>query len=243
MKPLSQIVTAILLVLSTPLVQSENVLFLGNSLTNRQVPKYFKRISKIVNGKVKVFSHTPGGSTWIYHSRAKDPQNLIKSRKWDAIVLQEQSYFLAQSHNFYSSHSLEPLRHMKPLLDKHAKKVVLFQTWGYFGEHYQYMQDRLVSGYKEAGETVNGKIAKVGQVWNKLYDKYEDILYKPDGKHPTHYGNYVSAYTIFCEVFDVSPEKVKYKPKNIRLEFKKDLIKAIKEVQGTAINNELVTEV
>src|SRR5437899_560095 len=93
--------TVALLALSTPAAQPQegkakdeiNVLFIGNSLTyGNDLPKMIAALAKA--GKQPSMYHereTPGGCTFEKHWKDGKALTKIQSRKWDYVVLQDNS--------------------------------------------------------------------------------------------------------------------------------------------------------
>lgn len=158
-KKLSNLLTIVLLLSTNTDAANlrKNVLFIGNSFTSRnKMPFLFRKIAHKNNEKVKVYQSTKGSYTWNMHSQDKDTISMIKKRKYEAVVMQEQSMFLSRTSSFYRIQSFPFLEKLDETIDG---KIHLFLTWGYyngieFGDNYYNMQNRLIDGYRDSVKTI-----------------------------------------------------------------------------------------
>ncbi|HPX75489.1 MAG TPA: hypothetical protein PLW77_02780, partial [Bacteroidales bacterium] len=75
--------------------QEKSVLFIGNSYTysNEGVPTALKKIAESLGEEVNTEMIAPGGYRFSNHCTNQATLDLINSRNWDYVVLQEQSQY------------------------------------------------------------------------------------------------------------------------------------------------------
>lgn len=222
----------ILYMLITYVSAATNVLFLGNSFTGRKMPKFFKKIARKFGEKVNIESYTPGGVTWYYHSLAPKTEELINSKHWDAVVLQEQSSLLSLPGDVYYRQSLGPLRALAYKLRNQTDQIVLFQTHAYY-YGFDVMQQRLIEGYNAAERSINTsfddvRVARAGEKWRVAKDYFGMRLYKMDLRHPSTLGNYLDACVMYETIFNKSIYKLRFKPRGVSKKDKKKILQVLK---------------
>lgn len=217
------------------------ILFIGNSFTIANNMKgIFKDIGKEnKNRAITTEQSARGSASWASH--VKDPYtlSLIRSRNnWKAVVLQEQSQFLSYPKYIYNLYSLQYLKLLDSVIQNHTGKITLFQTWGYEygdyvqGDDYYKMQQRLISGYNDAYDTItlNRKsIAPVGQHWMNTFPEMNSELYIYDGKHPSKYGSFLAACVIYKNIYQIPRVKYGSRIKGINETTKNKLLKYCNE--------------
>lgn len=184
------------------------VLFVGNSYSFG-VPRAFEKLAEKRGKSVRVDQITHSGWTLARHAGNDETLRKIRERKWDVVVLQEQS-------RLPSLPARRALR-MLPNVDKLAAEArkqgatpVLYQTWGYrdgdherFHDDFHAMSARVRDGYRAAAEKTGGlTVVPVGDAWEREVSAGRaDRLFMPDGSHPTSYGNAVSAEVFYETLF------------------------------------------
>ncbi len=194
------------------------VLFIGNSYTFG-LPKAFARAAKARGRDVEVAQATRSGQSLAGHVSDPATLGILRSRRWDVVVLQEASRTPA-----------DPVRRrlsMIPAVRKLANEVrrqgslpVLYQTWGRrdgdpkvrHDEFFQ-MNRRIREGYLLASRKCgNLPIVPVGEAWEREFHAGRGAaLYQPDGSHPSPRGVELNAETfrkaLIPEVSDTGTKK------------------------------------
>ncbi|BBM00111.1 DUF4886 domain-containing protein [Microbulbifer sp. GL-2] len=190
-----------------------SVLFIGNSYT-QPLPPIIQLIARNNGTLINYRSITPGGWTLKKHSQSKVTLEAIREKRWDYIVLQEQS----QLPSFAEE---QRRKEIYPYADKLVKEIrkasakpLLFLTWGRkHGDIHNIpddtrseMQARLLEGYQNMAKLTSSKIIPVGIAWESVIStKDSDIdLYTHDGSHPNHNGIYLSAAVFVSHLLDSS---------------------------------------
>lgn len=186
---------------------TESVLFIGNSYTYRNggVDKHLKflligtghQYKKVIRCTAKGQYHL------LTHWNDPETQLLIKSKKWDKIVLQEYgSGAWKETEEF--QRSVKGLVKDIRAVNKNAQ-IFLFSTWNY--KKSPGMEDSLYAEYSNISKIVNAKVVPVGFLWKQLRPKMN--LYESDGAHPNPQGTFVSACLFYEHLYNLDVRKTK----------------------------------
>lgn len=197
------------------------VLFLGNSYTEyNNLPQLVASVA-LSKGDTLVFdAYTPGGQTFQQHSVSGICRDKILSRKWDYVVLQEQSQLPSFSPGRVESQVLPYAAALCQQVRNNdtCSRVMFYMTWGRENGDalmcmsysplctFNGMQQRLRDSYLQMAETNHAEVAPVGMVWKYIREHSpEIILYDTDGSHPGLAGSYLAACTFYASLFHKSP--------------------------------------
>jgi hypothetical protein len=186
-----------------------SVLFIGNSYSFN-VPKELRRVASREGRKLRVGQITIGGWTLAQHVARGEASRAIREGKWGFVVIQEQSLIPANPYK-------RP-REMFPNVRKLASEArdagsvpVLYQTWGRqhgnprlsAKDDFKAMNRRVREGYHEAAREAGGlTIVPAGDVWEReVAAGRGEMLYMPDGSHPTPYAERLIAETFYRTLF------------------------------------------
>lgn len=177
-----------------------------------------------------VASSASGGYSFQNHCDNSTSINLIFSRTWDYVVLQEQS----QKPAFPPSQvEAETYPYAKKLCDTIRKNsmctnVLFFMTWGYKNGDsrncpyyppictYEGMQTRLKESYLEMANNNNAAVAPVGMCFKKIRETNPEIeLYSSDESHPSVHGTYLAACAFYATIFNKTPQGATFVPQQI----------------------------
>ncbi len=223
MKKLYFILTlcSLTLFVSNSFSQTKSILFLGNSYTyyNGGLPTMLKNIANSLGETIEVESNALGGYTLENHSTNSTSLELIASRNWDYVVLQEQS----QKPSFPPSQvETEVYPYSTVLCDSiysnnTCTKPLFFMTWGYENGDasncpyytplctYEGMQWRLRQSYVEMAEANNAWAVPCGMAVKAVRESNPEIgLYYTDGSHPSIHGTYLAACTFYSSIYHKS---------------------------------------
>lgn len=197
---------------------AKKILFIGNSYTAGIQKAVTEIIAASPHAKSELKFICPGGRTLIQHSENKDVLDLIKSQKWDFIVLQDQSQTPAVAYDNF----LQGLKKLDNLIDETGAQTVLYMTWGHRdGDKgnpqligtYTAMQDALTKAYEGGAKAANAKITPVGEAWRDIRSSNKDLgvgLYVGDGRHPSNKGAYLAANLFYMKLFGADPKKLNF---------------------------------
>jgi hypothetical protein len=203
--------------------QETSVLFIGNSFTfYNYMPGILKDIAS-ANGKtMHVDTAVTGGKDLKFHSGRQRTYEMIKSKKWDYIVIQGHSNEFAQPDGKVDTLTLPFAKKIIDSIRLHSpcSRVLFYMTWGYKNgnpkwkaiANYDSMQLRIERQYLRFADLFNAGVVPVGMVWKEVRDSYPFInLYDPDRFHPILTGSYLSACTFYTTIFGETPYKNKAK--------------------------------
>ncbi len=204
---------------STPTPAKIRVLFIGNSLTAyNDLPGMFAELAQSGGHMVEVDMSYEGDGTWAGHVKSAYTRNKITQKKWDLVVLQEQSDYPAiaaqRQERVYPA-----LRVLKNRASASGSTPILFMTWGRREglseagfKTYAEMQAQVEAGYMEIANELKLMVVPVGIAWqNALAQQPQLELWLSDGIHPTRAGTYLSACVFYTAIFRQSPAGLKYR--------------------------------
>lgn len=181
--------------------KSINVLFIGNSYTYvNDMPSILEQISANNSESIHSTMAVAGGATLEMHWNNPQTRSLLRSRKWDVAVLQEQSMQPIGNPASFSQYA--------GLLANEARssgaKVMLYMTWAREGSPEQ--QDDLTNAYRSVAANSCCRVAPVGEAWRIVRDRRSDIaLFADDGSHPSPAGSYLTACVFYAAITGKTP--------------------------------------
>lgn len=191
------------------------ILFIGNSFTFvNDLPAMLTEIAEKDGIALTAGAVYRGGA---YLRQFADPAHELgirlrkqyEAEKWDAVVLQDQSFNPAK----------DPADHRaaveKIIADvvKNGEKIYLYQTWAYrdgteklnsTGMTYEEMRTALRESYEASAKAVNGVRVPVGDAFALGTEKGID-MYTPDDYHPSPAGTYAAACLFFRYILGKTP--------------------------------------
>lgn len=180
-----------------------NVLFIGNSLTyGNDLPKMVAELAKAGNQRpIHHERETPGGCTFEKHWKDGKALAKIQSRKWDYVVLQDNSQGPLKKRDSMFDHG----KKFDAEIKKQGAKTILYMTWA--------LQDKpedqaaISKAYLDLSAELKSQIAPVGNAWEAaLRGNKKPALHTADKKHPTATGTYLAACVFYATIFGKSPE-------------------------------------
>lgn len=192
----------------------KNILFLGNSFTYfNDLPAMLKNLC-ITDG-IEVFtdSVTRGGAYLHQFTDSADEISAqltekIGERKWDIVILQDQSSNPARNPDDTVSAGVKIAA-----LFPEDTEFLLYQTWSYrdntdvlrsVNMTYPEMRRKLREGYRAAAEAVNGRPIPVGDAFALASHEGIDV-YCSDDYHPNEKGTYIAACVFIRYIFGKIP--------------------------------------
>ena len=183
--------------------QTIRVLFIGNSYTyvndlpwlTQQLVESAKETRTLETEMVVV-----GGATLKSHWKRGKALRLLKAKRWDYVVLQEQSTLpITNPKEMYKYASL---------FDSEIKRVnsqtVFYLTWA--KQNQPETQQILTDSYMNIARELKAKVAAVGIAWQKVQEANPKLnLYNSDESHPSPIGSYVAACVFYTIFFQDSP--------------------------------------
>lgn len=207
-----------------------HVLFIGNSYTSfNNLPALVRDLACSGGFKIEVTAFTPGGYRFSQHAKDKRLLNLIRSRKWSFVVLQNQSqvpgWKPAEIMRRSTPHAVALARAIKA--NHPDTRLIYYVTWGKENGDAQNCNHHpkvctfkgntqaLHKGYTLYKNATGGTLARVGSAWQAVvedpdppFDPAE--LWIADHSHPGLKGSYLAACTLFAALFNRSPSGLHY---------------------------------
>lgn len=191
-------------------VDSTSVLFIGNSYTYyHSMPQLFKAMVKnrFPDHQIETKFVGHGGATLKQHWEEGRALHEIQSGRWDYVVLQEQSMLgeeiLENGRSYVRSPDqfVKYARKFELEIRRSGAETVFFMTWSRKDRPDQ--QKYLTYAYMSIAKETGSLIAPVGMAWESLRKNTPFELYENDGSHPSVYGAYTAALTIFTVLFEI----------------------------------------
>ncbi|MBG1266508.1 SGNH/GDSL hydrolase family protein [Nostoc sp. WHI] len=183
--------------------QSIRVLFIGNSYTyvndlpwlTQQLAVSAKETRTLETEMVVV-----GGASLKNHWKRGEALRLLKAKRWDYVVLQEQSTLPITNPKEMSKYA--------SLFDTEIKRVnsqtVFYLTWA--RQNQPETQEILTDSYMRIAKELKAKVAPVGIAWQKIQEANLKLnLYNSDQSHPSPIGSYVASCVFYSIFYKVSP--------------------------------------
>lgn len=206
--------------------QSKSVLFIGNSYTaSNNLPLLISQMANSTGDNLRYSSQTPGGAQFTQHATNPLVISEISSRKWDHVVLQEQS----QKPSFAPSYVASNVFPFAKLLCDTIRyfdsctQPIFFMTWGRKNGDagncpsapwlctYHGMDSALAMSYKTMANQNDAFVAPVGAAWNYIRINHPLIdLYSSDNSHPSIEGSFAAAATFYTVFFRKDPTLISF---------------------------------
>ena len=194
------------------------VLFIGNSYTYvNDLPGTFAKLAQAGGHTVETDSLATGGQTLDGHLQDTATGQRLDARKWDYVVLQEQSEVpSAEASRDYAMYPAA--RSLVSLIRDRHETPLFFMTWAHrdgWPENglpdYESMQRSIDDAYISIAQELDAPVAPVGVTWFVVRRQDSQIgLWQDDGSHPTTAGTYLAACVFYATIFRQSPEGLGY---------------------------------
>lgn len=184
------------------------VLFIGNSYTYvNSVPVIFAQLGKSRGRYIIWDMVAPGGYSFESHMLnppKKNAKDCIAQKKWDIVVLQDQSQTPAM---MPPTSTLRGAKLLKAEIDKIGAQICYYMTPAHYepdanNKHmWAEMQDMLNNGYNAAAKETGGIMAPVGEAFRMNYDEdYTRMIHSNDHSHFSKAGSYLAAMVLYCAI-------------------------------------------
>ena len=198
------------------------ILFLGNSYTYyNAMPKKVALMARHCGFSLTCKDHSEDGCCLADLMSEEKVMTDLKQYEWDFIVLQEQSQIpvIPDLVQWRMISSIEKILEIK----NSDSQIVVFETWarenggiqrikGQSSKHFpnfDTMQDEISRVYQTIATKYNLKLAPVGEAWRAA--KVLDLpLWLDDGSHPSVFGSYLAACTLFYTFYQDYGDHIPY---------------------------------
>lgn len=196
-----------------------HILFIGNSYTYvNDLPGTLTQLACSGGHKIETDMAAQGGWTLADHAASTQTLDKLVQKKWDLVILQEQSEIPAMEN--YRAQSMYPaVRSLVSKIRGIGPEPLLFITWAHSDglpsagyQSYFDMQNQLDVGYKEIAKELGVQVVPVGEAWMQGRLQLNPIdLWQADGSHPNEKGTYLAACVFYATIFQQSPEGLSYR--------------------------------
>lgn len=204
----------------------QRILFLGNSFTYyNNLPKMFKLLAKSGGYNVLTDSITKSGGSLGYYDETEtnpavkkicDAFNQRLKKKWDIVVLQEQSTVPLTADRDTEMYPM--IRALNKKITANGSQTMLFMTWGYKdGDKedgfptFEDMSVGIKKGYMGIARELSIPVSPVGMAFQRAREEDKDIdLWADENSHPTVEGTYLAACVFYAEIYKKSPVSLTY---------------------------------
>jgi len=144
-------------------------------------------------------------NSWTLRGASDDKglDSLLEDVKWDEVVIQERSWYLAESAESWLHETYPYAEELRHKIDASGADGIVLETWGYRDgmsarDRYDWMQGRLWKGSAKLADMLGMDMAPVGNAWYDAYVKRPDLnLWDGDGRHPNRAGSYLAACVLY----------------------------------------------
>lgn len=187
---------------------TKSILFIGNSFTQRNnLPDLIAKLAAEANIEISHDLITAGGASLRTHYNAGHAAKAIASKKYDYVVLQEQSTLPIKN----AARMAENIRLFDKAITDSGAKTVLYQTWA--RQHALDTQKQITAAYSTIGKELGAIIIPAGAAWMRFLAKYDQPeLYDKDHSHPTLAGSYLAACVFLAALFKTNPTGNNFAP-------------------------------
>ena len=190
-----------------------SVLFIGNSFTSvNNLPDLFTKLGTSGGHPVKTDMYAPGGYRLIQHMSDPAVTQKLIDKKWDYVVLQEQSQVPAIE-NEKNAGMYPAVRGFDGRIKTSGAVPILYMTWGRKNgcpeigcADYGSMQEKLTAGYMAIAGELSMEVAPVGVAWKAAHERNPSLeLWADDGIHPSLAGSYLAAAVFYAILYQQTP--------------------------------------
>lgn len=176
---------------------AKKVLFIGNSLTYYYyLPKLVEKVGRDKGVEIKSEMVAKANYGLEDHWNDGDIQELIKTKKYDFVVVQQGPSSQADGR----ASLLEYGARIKNICTPQNTKLAFFMVWPAYAYYHTF--DGVIKNYTDAAIATNSLLCPVGREWNDYFLSTGDYsYYGPDLFHPSLKGSENAALIIFKTLF------------------------------------------
>ncbi|WP_106792960.1 SGNH/GDSL hydrolase family protein [Aquimarina sp. Aq78] len=174
-----------------------SLLFVGNSLTYyNDLPKLVREEAKNKGIIVTTTMLAKPNYAIIDHWADREVQRLIKTKKYDFVIIQQGPSSQADGREMLLNSGKE----YSDFCNANGAKLAYFMVWP--SRIYYHTFEGVIKNYTDAAIKNNAILCPVGKIWKQHFDKTNDFsYYSPDQFHPSLSGSQVAARVIVASLF------------------------------------------
>ena len=203
----------------SPVKKPLTILFIGNSYTDLyfSIPQLFSELSKSGGHAVEIDVSAPGGWTLAQHSESQNTEDIIRSKNWDYVVLQENGR-IASNQNTCIDEILPVVKLIDKKIPAEETKLIFFMQWACRDgtsacgtRDFDETQAELQFCYENLANEMQSLLAPVGVAWEKAVSQYPELdVWHGDGIHASNLGAYLGACVFYSLLYQESPVGIPY---------------------------------
>ena len=208
---------------SAPAQHPMRVLLVGNSYTRFNVmPRLLARISEAVPGAqpLAVDAEANGGFTLRMHWRAGRALSLIRTGRYERVVLQDHSLRPIDRPEEFA----EYVARFTHVIEASSARTVLYATWArhpsarLYRQHltlrtFDQMAAQVGDAYRSVAAQLSASLAPVGPAFERALLTHPELaLYRDDATHPTVAGSFLAACVLYGTLTGGDPRQSGYVP-------------------------------
>ncbi len=187
----------------------QSILFIGNSYTffNGGIDLHLANLCRNADSLQPVITSnsTFGGYTFELHWQTPSTRDSIRSRRWDVVILQEQSTRPVDDSLLMFQYADSLTR----IIRYNGSEAGFFMTWA--RQNDPPMIEGLASSYNHCGRANGAMVVPVGRAWQLSLTRNPTLtLHISDASHPTVYGTYLTICVFYAALFERSPVGLTY---------------------------------
>ena len=177
---------------------TENVLFIGNSLTyTHNIPKLVENIAAERGLVVETKTIAYPNYAILDHWEDGLVQRQIKSRKYDYVIIQQGPSSQEEGYRMLVDYGAK----YASLCEDNDAELAYYMVWPSIQLFHTF--DGVIANYTSAAEINNAILCPVGKVWKDHIDETNDFsFYSSDQFHPSPKGSEVAATVIADSLFE-----------------------------------------
>lgn len=182
-----------------------NILCIGNSkiVANCSFIDTFKALATATSKKISIQEYAVAGQTIEGHSTSGGLMNVIASKKWDYIVLQEQTDAAYSNPNSIKQGGKAIYDYAKT---HGSKDVIMVYNVMAISRDFNNNEYTLANKYhEEASKLTGGIVAYTTDAFLKCHYNSSSIDLFTDYVHPNSEGTYLSACCVYATIYNTTP--------------------------------------
>ena len=206
------------------------ILFLGNSHTSvNNVPELVRRLAQTSTKPIDIRYELLGGGHLEDSAKSQEVFDKIKKGNFNYVVMQAAMVSMSHQNDYPQDGAIAIARAAVAA----GAKVLMYPEWSRQGIEETEYTERV---YRSVGETVKGKTAPVGRVWDEVLRHARLDLWSPDGNHASLDGSFLAANVLYRWIVQDDNAVTSYFPDGVS-RGEADLFQAVTVAYYRRLNN------
>ena len=186
----------------------KNILFIGNSFSyyNNSLHGHVRLLYRAVDPEAEkhmVFKSLTISGGFLREQAPALPA-MLKSRKWDVVILQGNSNEPLPGNKKRHDDFVETAKAFDRQIDAAGAQTAFYMTWAY--QDKPEMTGELAAEYEKVGNETDALVVPVGLAFARVREARPSlVMHVEDKMHPTLPGTYLAACTFYAALFGKTP--------------------------------------